>query len=49
VVYDGPSADLTATALRNIYGLKSNEFDLDGTSPLNLGVCRQPAVLAAGI
>jgi phosphonate transport system ATP-binding protein len=49
VVYDGPSADLTATALRNIYGLKSNESDLDGTSPLNIGVCRQPAVLAAGV
>jgi phosphonate transport system ATP-binding protein len=49
VVYDGPSAELTTTALRNIYGLKSTEFDLDGTVPLNIGVCGQPTALAAGI
>jgi phosphonate transport system ATP-binding protein len=48
VVYDGPSADLTPTALRNIYGLKSADFDLDGTTPLNLGVCPSVPALAAG-
>jgi phosphonate transport system ATP-binding protein len=48
VVYDGPSADLTPTALRNIYGLKSTDFDLDGTTPLNLGVCPAIPALAAG-
>jgi phosphonate transport system ATP-binding protein len=48
VVYDGPSAELTPTALRNIYGLKSTEFDLDGTTPLNLGVCAGMPALAAG-
>jgi phosphonate transport system ATP-binding protein len=48
VVYDGPSADLTSTALRNIYGITSAEIDLDGTTPLDLGVCRQPAAIAAG-
>jgi phosphonate transport system ATP-binding protein len=48
VVYDGPSADLTSTALRNIYGITSAEIDLDGTTPLDLGVCRQPAAFAAG-
>ena len=48
VVYDGPSAELTPTALRNIYGLKSTEFDLDGTTPLNLGVCPALPALAAG-
>ncbi len=49
VVYDGPSAELTPTALRNIYGLKSAEFDLDGTTPLNIGMSGRPAALAAGI
>jgi len=48
VVYDGPSADLTPTALRNIYGITSAAIDLDGTTPLDLGVCRQPAAVAAG-
>jgi phosphonate transport system ATP-binding protein len=48
VVYDGPSADLTPTALRNIYGLKSADFDLDGTTPLNFGVCPVIPALAAG-
>jgi phosphonate transport system ATP-binding protein len=48
VVYDGPSADLTPTALRNIYGLKSADFDLDGTTPLNFGVCQSVPALAAG-
>jgi phosphonate transport system ATP-binding protein len=48
VVYDGPSADLTPTALRNIYGLKSTDFDLDGTTPLNFGVCPPVPALAAG-
>ncbi|MCU0561720.1 MAG: phosphonate ABC transporter ATP-binding protein [Desulfobacterales bacterium] len=48
VVYDGPSADLSSTALRNIYGISSAEIDLDGTTPLDLGVCRQPAAIAAG-
>jgi phosphonate transport system ATP-binding protein len=48
VVYDGPSADLTPTALRNIYGLKSTDFDLDGTTPLNFGVCPSVPALAAG-
>ena len=48
VVYDGPSADLTPTALRNIYGLKSADFDLDGTTPLNFGVCPAVPALAAG-
>ncbi len=48
VVYDGPSADLTPTALRNIYNIPSAEIDLDGTTPLDLGVCRQPAAIAAG-
>jgi phosphonate transport system ATP-binding protein len=49
IVYDGPSADLTAAVLRDIYGLKSAEFDLDGTAPLNFGVCGQRAALAAVI
>jgi phosphonate transport system ATP-binding protein len=49
VVYDGPSAELTATALRNIYGLKSTDCDLDGTTPLNIGVYGQPAAMAARI
>jgi phosphonate transport system ATP-binding protein len=48
LVYDGPSADLTPTALRNIYGLKSTDFDLDGTTPLNFGVCPPVPALAAG-
>jgi phosphonate transport system ATP-binding protein len=48
VVYDGPSAELSATALRNIYGLKSAEFDLDGTVPLNIGVCPVAPAMAAG-
>jgi phosphonate transport system ATP-binding protein len=48
VVYDGPSAELTTTALRNIYGLKSTEFDLDGTVPLNIGVCPVAPAMAAG-
>jgi len=48
VVYDGPSAELTATALRNIYGLKSTEFDLDGTVPLNIGVCPVAPAMATG-
>ena len=48
VVYDGPSAGLTPTALRNIYGLKSADFDLDGTLPLNFGVCPAVPALAAG-
>jgi len=48
VVYDGPSADLTPTALRNIYGLKSTDFDLDGTAPLNLGMCPTIPALATG-
>jgi phosphonate transport system ATP-binding protein len=48
VVYDGPSTDLTPTALRNIYGLKSTDFDLDGTTPLNFGVCPAVPALAAG-
>jgi phosphonate transport system ATP-binding protein len=48
VVYDGPSADLTPTALRNIYGLKSTDFDLDGTAPINLGVCPSVPALATG-
>jgi phosphonate transport system ATP-binding protein len=49
VVYDGPSTELTATALRNIYGLRSDDFDLDGTTPLNIGVCDRPAAAAAGL
>jgi phosphonate transport system ATP-binding protein len=49
VVYDGPSAELTTTALRNIYGLKSSDFDLDGTTPLSIGVCSQPAAMAGGL
>lgn len=48
VVYDGPSADLTSTALHNIYGISSADVDLDGTTPLDLGVCRQPVAIAAG-
>jgi phosphonate transport system ATP-binding protein len=48
VVYDGPSAELSPTALRNIYGLKSSGFDLDGTTPMNLGVCPAVPALAAG-
>jgi phosphonate transport system ATP-binding protein len=48
VVYNGPSADLTPTALRNIYGLKSTDFDLDGTTPLDFGVCPSVPALAAG-
>lgn len=47
VVFDGPSTELTPTALRNIYGLKSTDFDLDGTAPLNIGVCPVVPALAA--
>ena len=49
MVFDGPSDELTATALRNIYGLKSAEFGLDGTTPLNWGMRGQRAALAAGV
>jgi phosphonate transport system ATP-binding protein len=48
VVFDGPSTELTETALRNIYGSKSCVANLDGTSPLYIGAHPQPAVMAAG-
>jgi phosphonate transport system ATP-binding protein len=48
VVFDGPSTELTPPALRTIYGLKSTDFDLDGTVPLNLGVYPVAPALAAG-
>jgi phosphonate transport system ATP-binding protein len=47
IVYDGPSTGLTAAALRNIYGLRTPDFGLDSTAPLDFGVCRAPA-LAGG-
>lgn len=46
VVFDGPSRELTPAALRQIYGLKNDGFDLDGTVPLRIGVCAPPAVAA---
>jgi len=49
VVFDGPSEALTATALRNIYGLKSTDVDLDGTTPLSRGLRGRRAAFAAGI
>lgn len=35
VVYDGPSADLSSSMLRRIYGAKTVDMRLDGTSSLN--------------
>lgn len=50
VVFDGPSNQLNMTALRNIYGLKTSEFDLDGTTPLDeYEAAGQLTALAAGI
>lgn len=49
IVFDGPSQELTATALRNIYGLKSSEFGLDGTTPLGWAERGRRAALAAGV
>jgi phosphonate transport system ATP-binding protein len=49
VVYDGPSADLTAPLLRNLYGTAVEEM-LDGTGTLD-AVMNDPVVnatLAAG-
>jgi ABC-type phosphate/phosphonate transport system ATPase subunit len=48
VVFDGPSSELTETALRNIYGSKSAAANLDGTSPLSIGARPRPAMVAAG-
>jgi phosphonate transport system ATP-binding protein len=49
VVFDGPSAELTDMALRNIYGVKSSLCDLDGTAPLRIGVRPHPAAAAAAV
>lgn len=49
VVFDGPSVDLTAEALRRIYGVGAGGFDLDGTAPLGLDACDRPVAAAAGI
>ncbi len=46
IVFDGPSSELTAAALRQIYGLKSDGFDLDGTEPLHFRAYRPPAMAA---
>jgi len=46
IVFDGPSQELTPAALRRIYGLKSDDFDLDGTEPLRFRVCTPPAAAA---
>ncbi len=46
VVFDGPSCELTPAALRQIYGLKNDGLDLDGTLPLNVRICTPPAVAA---
>jgi phosphonate transport system ATP-binding protein len=48
IVFDGPSADLSPAALRNIYGLKAADFDLDGTTPIGFDICRAPVTIAAG-
>ncbi|KJS31927.1 MAG: hypothetical protein VR64_10480 [Desulfatitalea sp. BRH_c12] len=47
VVFDGPSQELTPTALRNIYGVRKSGVDLDGTAPLHIGVRPEPALLGA--
>jgi phosphonate transport system ATP-binding protein len=47
IVFDGPSEALTAAALRNIYGLKSAECNLDGTTPIKIGLRGHRPVLAA--
>lgn len=49
IVFDGPSEALTAAALRNIYGLKSAEFNLDGTTPIKIGVRGHRPALAARV
>jgi phosphonate transport system ATP-binding protein len=47
VVYDGPSSGLSGAALRSIYGLRTPDFGLDSTAPLDFGVCRAPALAAS--
>ncbi|MFY9943609.1 MAG: phosphonate ABC transporter ATP-binding protein [Desulfobacterales bacterium] len=49
IVFDGPSEALTAAALRNIYGLKSADCNLDGTTPIRIGVRAQRPALAARV
>jgi phosphonate transport system ATP-binding protein len=47
IVFDGPSVGLTPGALRNIYGLKSADCNLDGTTPIKIGLTgHRPAVAA---
>ena len=47
IVFDGPSEALTSAALRNIYGLKSADSSLDGTTPIKIGLRgHRPAVAA---
>lgn len=48
VVYDGPSEGLDVAALRNIYGSKSSQMNLDGTTPLPIGSYRRPLPVAVG-
>ncbi len=46
IVFDGPTRELTPAVLRRIYGLTSEDFDLDGTVPLSFRVCTPPAAVA---
>jgi phosphonate transport system ATP-binding protein len=48
IVYDGPSCELSAAMLRNIYGLHAADFNLDSTAPLDFSVCDVRSAIAAG-
>jgi phosphonate transport system ATP-binding protein len=49
VVFDGPSDALTPAVLRDIYGLKVAEFNIDGTTPLQWDMPNPASVAAAGV
>ena len=49
IVFDGPSDALTPSVLRDIYGLKVAEFNIDGTTPLQWDLPNPSSVVAAGV
>jgi phosphonate transport system ATP-binding protein len=49
IVFDGPSDALTPSVLRDIYGLKVSEFNIDGTTPLQWDMPNPSSVVAAGV